>query len=239
MSDPDPPPPTYQDSHVDTLLLGLSQLALDPSHSTAASSSSPPTPSPADPIPVPILNAQIDDSNRSSPPMRTSPLNTESPRKKKKKLAAYAVFYGRRAGVYTEWFGPAGAEAQVRGVPYSLYQGYATASQAQAAFEYAHQRSWVSSPSNASSPSIPTLPIPQAPRSLMSNPLHGGILVPKWHIVYAGINPGIYPSYLECALNTLGLPSAEYESAATLEEAEARWHEATRTGRTRVLTHSY
>ncbi|KAJ7490097.1 hypothetical protein B0H11DRAFT_2229614 [Mycena galericulata] len=210
-SAPHLPPPTYEDSELAALITSLSDLDLTPVP-------------PATPPQSPRLGVATPSSSPTKGPS------------KKKKHAAYAVFYGLRAGVYEQWFGPAGAEIQVRGVRYSLYQGYATLAQAEAAFEYARQRSWVS-PTIAPTASIPSLP--QASGALTVNPLHGGIITPKWHIVYAGITPGIYASYLECALNTLGIPSSSYDSAVTHEEAEERWREATRTGRIRVLTPSY
>ncbi|KAJ7456840.1 hypothetical protein B0H11DRAFT_2243720 [Mycena galericulata] len=225
------PPPSYEASELDTLISRVSHLNLTPSRGAAAPRS--PTP------PAPAAAHLVSTPNTPSRPsaMEPSQSPTKSPSKKKKN-AAYAVFYGRRAGVYEHWYGPAGAEIQVRGVSYSLYQGYATVSQAEAAFEYARQRSWIS-PAESSTPLIPSLPTPQASDSLTINALHGGIFTPKWHIVYAGITPGIYASYLECALNTLGIPSAEYDSAVTHEEAQERWRDAVQTGRIRVLTHTY
>lgn len=38
----------------------------------------------------------------------------------------YAVAAGRRPGIYPQWFGPEGAEAQVRGFPGARYKGFAT-----------------------------------------------------------------------------------------------------------------
>lgn len=38
----------------------------------------------------------------------------------------YAVAAGRRPGIYTQWFGLDGAEAQVRGFPGARYKGFAT-----------------------------------------------------------------------------------------------------------------
>lgn len=42
----------------------------------------------------------------------------------------YAVASGRRPGIYTQWFGPAGAEAQVRGFAGARYKGFATLDEA-------------------------------------------------------------------------------------------------------------
>jgi ribonuclease HI len=43
---------------------------------------------------------------------------------KKKKF--YAVKVGRKPGIYTEWFGKSGAEAQVRGYPKAVFKGFPT-----------------------------------------------------------------------------------------------------------------
>lgn len=47
----------------------------------------------------------------------------------------YAVAVGRRPGIYTQWFGPAGAEAQVRGFPGARYKGFATSAEAKSWLE--------------------------------------------------------------------------------------------------------
>ena len=36
----------------------------------------------------------------------------------------YAVAKGRRPGIYSAWFGPAGAEAQIRGFTEARYKGF-------------------------------------------------------------------------------------------------------------------
>lgn len=44
----------------------------------------------------------------------------------------YAVVRGRRPGIYDEWFGPGGAEAQIAGVQGAVYKGFATQAEAEA-----------------------------------------------------------------------------------------------------------
>ncbi|KAJ6525535.1 hypothetical protein DFH09DRAFT_1095587 [Mycena vulgaris] len=163
-----------------------------------------------------------------------------SPRRKN---LAYAVFYRQLPGFYLDWHV---AKFQVTCVHGALCQGYPSVKEARAAYEYAQQRSWTgvrtSRPASPSSNSaISVLPSPVMSTSTTHNPLHGaaGTTMPKWHIVYAGITPGMYGSYLECAVNTLGLSCAAYDSAETQEEAQERWLRALRAGTVRVLTHSY
>ena len=43
----------------------------------------------------------------------------------------YAVAAGRKPGIYTEWFGGRGAEAQVHGCPGARYKGFATRAEAE------------------------------------------------------------------------------------------------------------
>lgn len=49
----------------------------------------------------------------------------------KGKRKFYAVAAGRKPGIYTEWFGPRGAEAQVHGIPGARYKGFATRAEAE------------------------------------------------------------------------------------------------------------
>jgi len=44
----------------------------------------------------------------------------------------YAVAAGRKPGIYTDWFGPDGAQAQVIGFQGAIYKGFATRQEAQA-----------------------------------------------------------------------------------------------------------
>ena len=55
----------------------------------------------------------------------------------------YAVARGRKPGIYTAWFGPDGAEAQVRGYAGARYKGFATLDEA---------REWIQNPSYAGAP---------------------------------------------------------------------------------------
>jgi len=55
----------------------------------------------------------------------------------------YAVLRGRHPGIYTAWFGAAGAEAQIRNVPGARYKGFASIDEA---------RAWMESPEHARPP---------------------------------------------------------------------------------------
>ncbi|KAJ7440410.1 hypothetical protein B0H11DRAFT_2253030 [Mycena galericulata] len=156
------------------------------------------------------------------------------------KPGGYAVFYGRDPGTYSRWSGPHGAGAQVTGVSGALHQGYPTVEAAKAAFEYALTRGWTGrrpSPTGFVTAPVPSLPIPVSPPVSTSNPLHTEDT--QWYVVYAGITPGVYCSYLECALNTVCVSGATYESAGSRAEAERYWATALAAGLVRFLTHPY
>jgi ribonuclease HI len=48
------------------------------------------------------------------------------------KNKAYAVHKGHRPGIYDEWFGVRGAEAQIKGFPGAVYKGFASRKEAEA-----------------------------------------------------------------------------------------------------------
>lgn len=65
----------------------------------------------------------------------------------------YAVVRGRRPGIYTAWFGPDGAEAQIHGYPGARYKGFASRKEA---------RQWIESPEHARAAPSRRKPIPEA-----------------------------------------------------------------------------
>ena len=65
----------------------------------------------------------------------------------------YAVVRGRRPGIYTAWFGPDGAEAQIHGYPGARYKGFASRKEA---------RQWIESPEHTRAAPSRRKPIPDA-----------------------------------------------------------------------------
>ncbi|KAJ7701960.1 hypothetical protein B0H17DRAFT_1242322 [Mycena rosella] len=178
-------------------------------------------------------------------------LLTPSRKSQRSKKGAYAVFHGRVLGVYINW---AEAKINVNGVPGSLFQGYRCRESAQAAYDYAHARSWTRvcgslSPSAGPPHMIPALipaaPIPALPTPVgfldAPNPLHdaGDVGDSCWYVVYCGITLGVYQSTLECALNTVALSGAVHDSCTTKEMAVLRYQNALQNGRVEVLSHAY
>ncbi|KAJ6523683.1 hypothetical protein DFH09DRAFT_1329921 [Mycena vulgaris] len=175
-------------------------------------------------------------------------LLTPKKTKPRRKNRAYAVFYGRVPGVYSDW---SIVEPLVRGVSCALYQGYQSVPAAQAAFDYAHARLWTrvcnSRPGSPAAMSQPTA-IPQLPNPTgyteARNPLHGhdnagASLDTKWYVVYAGISPGVYQSSLECSLNTVGLRGAVFDSVQGKCHAIHRYQSALARSEIRVLHPPY
>ncbi|KAJ7496071.1 hypothetical protein B0H11DRAFT_2227076 [Mycena galericulata] len=256
-------PPDYDDDDLAGLIASLSDLDLASLQRSPASQTPPPrTPSPRQATPVstpgPVYQFHSPTKSGRTADWSEAAHHTQGvsgasvqrivkPTKPSRpKSGGYAVFYGRQPGTYSQWSGPDGAGVQVMGVSGNLHQGYPTAQEAHAAFEYARTRGWTGrrpSPNGLVTIPISSLPVPVSPSPPVSshNPLHGeaGCTDHQWYIVYAGITPGIYRSYLECALNTLSLPGAVHDSAPSRADAERRWVTAVDAGRVRFLTHSY
>ncbi|KAJ7848683.1 hypothetical protein B0H13DRAFT_2361769 [Mycena leptocephala] len=160
---------------------------------------------------------------------------------------AFAVFAGTRPGVYCSWNE---IEPLVQGISGNIYQGYPSFDAATAAFEYARERSWTrvcprhrSSPS-AAAPTPVAIPYLPAPMDSLDtpNPLHGPENAGQkrsYHIVYCGITPGVYQSYLECVLNTLSIRGAVFDSCGSKQLAVQRFEDAVSGGRIKVVTPVY
>ncbi|KAJ7481408.1 hypothetical protein B0H11DRAFT_1915560 [Mycena galericulata] len=136
-----------------------------------------------------------------------------------------------RRGYTHDW---AETKPLVNSVPNNIFRGYYTVAEAQAAFQYALQRSWVRSVDTPVT-AIPALPLP-APVIDSSNPLNGDeTLDDTWYIVYRGITPGVYRSHLESQLNTLGIPGAIHESVEGKAAALDKYNAAVRRGEISIL----
>lgn len=57
-----------------------------------------------------------------------------------KKKKYYAVAAGRKPGIYTQWYGPSGAQVQVESFPGAVYKGFYTRAEAQAFLDDPPQR---------------------------------------------------------------------------------------------------
>ncbi|KAJ7614711.1 hypothetical protein DFH06DRAFT_1146230 [Mycena polygramma] len=177
-----------------------------------------------------------------------SPLRLSPKKKSRGPSGGVAVFVGTKPGAYPSW---EEAEQYVKGVRGSIYQGYQSVEKADAAFQYAQERSWtrLSTPRNSSRSAPPPTPIPRLPTPIFDlsavtdapNPLHTADTVRQglWYNVYSGISPGIYQSSLEMSLNTVGVPGAVYNSCDSQELAVQRFKDALAEGRIEVITPLY
>ncbi|KAJ7173535.1 hypothetical protein C8R46DRAFT_1215466 [Mycena filopes] len=158
--------------------------------------------------------------------------------RKRSKKAAYVVFRGRSVGVFKLW---AEVLEATSGVRFALHQGYTTLEAAENAFHLAlingwacDSQSWRATPIQRSQAPLPladdpTTVSPETPNLLPRSPGD------PWYVVYAGINPGVFGSSLECALNVLGIKSSVHDRASSYADALAKFDRATVRGEVRVL----
>ncbi|KAJ6503158.1 hypothetical protein C8R47DRAFT_1067270 [Mycena vitilis] len=150
------------------------------------------------------------------------------------KPAAYVVFRGRDIGVMHNW---PDVLAATSGVSFSLQQGYRTVPQAEAVFQWADTNGWTCcssawqprpiAPSQAPKP-LPLSAGPNPPAS--DSPLAFRHPDDRWYIVYQGINPGVFGTSVECALNVLGIRDAVHNSADSYLAAKNKFRGAMEKG---------
>ncbi|KAJ7021084.1 hypothetical protein C8F04DRAFT_1195841 [Mycena alexandri] len=230
-----PPPPYNVDDNVehnvddnDELIRLLAELELDPVSPQTASPVIPPrTPPPVPTTPVRSVNPVYSyrtpvksgtTSSWAEASSETQGVSGASPRrltpksKPRTKKRGYAVFCGREIGALRHW--DQEVLPLVNKVPSSLYQGYSTFAEAEAAFKYAQGCGWtrVIAPDGSFSSTIAAAPTPSASLQV-PNPLHAG------SAAHGSL-------CLECSLNTLGLSSSTYESCHSRETAESLFQAA-------------
>ncbi|KAF8997035.1 hypothetical protein BDZ89DRAFT_1052182 [Hymenopellis radicata] len=130
------------------------------------------------------------------------------------------VFIGLKPGVYSHW---TLAAPQVLGVSGSVYFGYKTWPVAEKAFEYAVQRGWAFHIRGGRRVPYTLIKPSTAPGHPFQTPLTHGITRTNWYCVYRGLSPGIYRSYLKCALNTLGIPHGSFEAFRSRDVAQNKF----------------
>ncbi|KAJ7179736.1 hypothetical protein C8R46DRAFT_1212276 [Mycena filopes] len=162
-------------------------------------------------------------------PHATSVRLTPAPRRTRKKRA-YVVFFGRIPGWYTKWDD---VLPLVSGVHGALHQGYETPARAKAAYEFAQAKLWTGISASALVPSsaVLSMPVPLAADDVLPSALHCGL----WYVVYCGITPGVYESFLECGLHTAGIRGSTYDSTSDKGVALARFERAHADHRLRSL----
>ncbi|KAJ6455649.1 hypothetical protein C8R47DRAFT_1228147 [Mycena vitilis] len=146
---------------------------------------------------------------------------------------AYVVFRGRNIGVRLTW---REVQADTSGVRFSLQQGYRNEADAQAAFDHAHANGWTCTSSEWAPTPITRSQAPLPVTEENPSPSHLSSRRPDdpWYVVYAGVNPGIFPTSLECALNVLGISCSWYERAESYSAAVVAFHRALDRGEVHV-----
>ncbi|KAJ7429177.1 hypothetical protein B0H11DRAFT_2266724 [Mycena galericulata] len=128
-------------------------------------------------------------------------------------------------------------EDATSGFRFAIHKGYSSRETAVAAFHHAVSNAWTSTAADWTSlpVSLTRAPLPIAdattfplPQVATRNPQD------PWYVVYAGINPGIFATTVECSLNVLGIQNAVHESVPTFSEAQAKFGRAQRRGEVSV-----
>ncbi|KAJ7061117.1 hypothetical protein C8F01DRAFT_1252757 [Mycena amicta] len=148
----------------------------------------------------------------------------------RKKAVCWAVFRGSSIGVFDRWDV---AKAATTGFRLAIFQGYGDITAARRAYDYAVARGYTSTQSQDRGLALPLDLMPVS--VVTANRVDEARLLPRtpdelWYIVYQGVNPGIYPTYLEAALNTNGIRLAAHDSRRTLPEAISAFQQAVRLG---------
>ncbi|PBK66556.1 hypothetical protein ARMSODRAFT_1021353 [Armillaria solidipes] len=140
----------------------------------------------------------------------------------------YVVFFGREPGVYTSWDE---CLHRVSGASEAVFTTYRGMEVVTAAYQYAQKRGWTGTTGRHGISFIHgdgfVAPQPidflRAPESAFETALTIGQDCRCWHIVYRGIRPGIYRTYLETTLNVVGLRGNTHESFESLNVARAKF----------------
>ncbi|KAJ7049783.1 hypothetical protein C8F01DRAFT_1092983 [Mycena amicta] len=138
-------------------------------------------------------------------------------KKKRQKYVAYAVIRGHQTGVWTNW---AQVEPLIADFRFALQFGCKSVAEAQALVNFAQAKHWTSSSTEFSRRpmSLELVPTPCSSASDLEGRPPRQEHDP-WYICYVGIHPGVYSSYLECALNTLGVRGNVHDHRNTFEAA--------------------
>ncbi|KAJ7061123.1 hypothetical protein C8F01DRAFT_1252765 [Mycena amicta] len=115
----------------------------------------------------------------------------------RKKAVCWAVFRGSSIGVFDRWDV---AKAATTGFRLAIFQGYGDITAARRAYDYAVARGYTSTQSQDRGLALPLDLMPVS--VVTANRVDEARLLPRtpdelWYIVYQGVNPGIYPTYLE------------------------------------------
>ncbi|KAJ7697298.1 hypothetical protein B0H16DRAFT_1484812 [Mycena metata] len=162
--------------------------------------------------------------------VRGASVHSTGRKSRKPRAHAWAVFYGGKVAVFTEW---AATQHSITGHGLAIYAGFPSVAAASATLEYARAQGWTGDLAPPSGQPPATFALPSA---YDDNPLNSGAATNLWYAVSRGIVPGVYRSYLECSLNTSGVQGNLCASFATCQEAESAFMQAHERGLVRCLS---
>ncbi|KAF9006908.1 hypothetical protein BDZ89DRAFT_1144583 [Hymenopellis radicata] len=141
-------------------------------------------------------------------------------RQPRRKDPVYVVFRGSHPGVYADFQDVQGTVDGQSGV---LWASYLTLALAASAYQYGRRQPGLVY-STQSPPPTRTfkrvcLEDPKLALYPGDTPLSQGAHRTSWHVVYCGIQPGVYRTYIEAAIQYIGVPGALYETYATYGQA--------------------
>ncbi|KAJ7197832.1 hypothetical protein GGX14DRAFT_573975 [Mycena pura] len=155
----------------------------------------------------------------------------KSPKKKSRRAAAYVVFWGHSPGVKETW---AETEAATSGFRGAIYQGYPSRPLAQSAFDFAAVRGWTSAFSVPLDIARVPLPVPDNPSTIAR--LHASRDPSEWwYVCYKGVNPGVFPTWIEYALNTQCISNSVHQSFERYDVARSEYEAAQSEGKVSIL----
>ncbi|KAF8216975.1 hypothetical protein K438DRAFT_1953856 [Mycena galopus ATCC 62051] len=136
--------------------------------------------------------------------------------KKRGVKRVYVVFQGHVPGVFETW---SETNDNVRGFSNAIYRGYASLAEAEAAFAYALDNSWVrgAGVNCGPVPFSPPTPLRSSTDPDPVNPLQGSEAL-DWQVVFRGINLEC-TAPLEAMLNTSGVRNVVYKGYDTKQQA--------------------
>nr|GAT44038.1 predicted protein [Mycena chlorophos] len=147
----------------------------------------------------------------------------------------YVVFQGWTIGTMRTMDQVKASIADFRGF---VFQGYPSVEDAERAYRVASKGGLTSTTS------LPVGQLPVAidmvPRSIRAPDLadarrmEGRALNDLWYVGYVTINPGVYPTWIECSMNSEWVVDGDWEKSASFEDASRAYVHAVGTKTTRV-----
>ncbi|KAJ6619638.1 hypothetical protein B0H10DRAFT_2216701 [Mycena sp. CBHHK59/15] len=144
--------------------------------------------------------------------------------RRKSPAGAYTVFYGGEVGVFEKWDD---VQRSISGHDVAIHASFPSIATADAALEFARSKGWTADSTPPSTATVSPLPLPS---SYDDNPLNLTSTASLWYAICRGVVPGVYRSWLECGLNTIGVKGNLCSSFASREAAETAFTQASKNG---------